>query len=195
MAATRPPERILIVRPSALGDVCRSVPVLASLRRAYPEARIDWLVRDTYAPAIAAHPALDKTIEFPRARFSRWWRSPRVALELVGWLRDLHRRRYDLVIDCQGLGRSGLFTWATRARRRVGFRGARELAWLGYTVRHPRPESDHTVDAMLSLIAATACAPDYGRTQGCMLLITSQGEVVDDVTVYPYPIVPPEPSE
>jgi ADP-heptose:LPS heptosyltransferase len=128
-------QRILIVRPSALGDVCRTVPVLAGLRRAYPDAIIDWVVRDAFADAIAAHPALD------HAAARSAWR----------WFGDLRRRGYDLVLDCQGLGRSGLITWATRARARVGFRAAREFAWLGYNVR-VAANGVHTVDAMLGLL-------------------------------------------
>jgi lipopolysaccharide heptosyltransferase I len=154
-------KRILIVRPSALGDVCRTVPVLATLRRAWPEAVIDWLVQDEFAAAIEAHPALDEAVRFPRQQFARWWRSPAVARRLAGWLADLGRRRYDLVIDCQGLSRSGLITWATRARRRVGPRGARELGWLGYTVRHPVPRAAHTVRQMMSLLVAEGLEPVY----------------------------------
>ena len=158
--ATRPqPQRILIVRPSALGDVCRTVPVLASLRLAYPQARIDWLVQDDFVPAISAHPALGRVIGFPRAAFGRWWRSPPQAVAVIRWAAALRRGRYDLVLDCQGLGRSGLFTWLTGARRRVGHRGAREFAWLGYNVRYPRPASPHTVDHMLSLLAGERVEP------------------------------------
>ena len=51
------PDSLLIIRPSALGDVCRSVPVLARLRARFPEARIDWLVRDVFADAVRGHPA------------------------------------------------------------------------------------------------------------------------------------------
>lgn len=145
-------RRILIIRPSALGDVLRSVPVLASLRRSFPAAEIDWLVQDTFATAIAAHPALDRVVPFPRQRFAAWPR-PRVAAELRRWFRSLRDARYDLVIDGQGLGRSGLFTWATRAPVRVGYRNARELGWLGYTVRHSVPDRAHAVDRMLALLA------------------------------------------
>ena len=127
--------KILIVRPSALGDVCRTVPVLASLRRAWPEAVVDWVVQEEFAPAIAAHPALSEAITFPRTRLARWWRSPARARELWQWFGELRRREYDIVLDCQGLGRSGLITWATAAPRRVGLRRAREFAWLGYNVR------------------------------------------------------------
>lgn len=155
------PQRILIIRPSALGDVCRTVPVLATLRRAFPDAAIDWLVQEEFAPAILAHPALTEVLPFPRSRFARWWRDPLVGWELLGWLGGLRQRRYDLVFDCQGLGRSGFFSWCTRAPRRVGHAAARELGWLGYTVRHPLPEARHTVARMMSLLAAEGLEPVY----------------------------------
>ena len=159
MAAKIPPRRVLLVRPSALGDVCRTVPVLVSVKAAYPEARIDWVVRDAFRATIEAHPDLNEAIAFPRARFARWWRSPGVAIELSRWLGAIRRRRYDLVIDCQGLGRSALITRFTGAPRRVGPRPAREFAWLGYNVRHPVGGSAHTVDAMLELVRGEGIEP------------------------------------
>ncbi len=155
------PQRILIVRPSALGDVCRTVPVLATLRRAWPGADIDWVVQSEFAPAIAAHPALRAPVLFPRHEFGRWWHSPAAARSLARWFSDLRRCRYDLVVDCQGLGRSGLITWMTRAPRRVGLRSARELAWLGYNVRHRPPPSIHAVDRMMSILVAEGLEPVY----------------------------------
>lgn len=154
------PRRILIIRPSALGDVCRTVPVLVSLRRAFPSATIDWLVQDTFAPAIASHPDLNEALTFPRAQFARLWRRPGQWLNALKWFNGLRERKYDLVIDCQGLSRSGLMAFATRAPQRVGLRSARELAWLAYNVRLPKSDSSgaeplpvHTVDQMLCLVA------------------------------------------
>ncbi len=155
------PSRILIIRPSALGDVCRTVPILATLRRAWPEAVIDWVVQSEFAAAIASHPALDEAVCFPRRDFGRWWRHPPAALALFRWLADLRRRRYDLVFDCQGLGRSGLFTWMTHAPRRVGHRSARELGWLGCNIRHPAPAVQHTVERMMTLLTAEGLVPVY----------------------------------
>jgi lipopolysaccharide heptosyltransferase I len=150
--AGSPPQRILIIRPSALGDVCRTVPVLVSLRAAYSDAAIDWVVQDGFVDAVSAHPALSEVIGFPRGRFARWWTRPDILLELLSWIRRLRKRRYDLVVDCQGLGRSGAMTFSTGASTRVGLRTARELGWVGYTDRH-RPEPGlHTVDEMLSLL-------------------------------------------
>ena len=158
------PKRILIVRPSALGDVCRTVGVLVSLRKAYPEARIDWVVQEEFSAAIRSHPALNGTIEFPRVRLGRWWRSPARAREVLHWLRELRQGGYDLVFDLQGLGRSGMMTWVTGAKRRVGRRWARELGWLGYNVRHPLPTDRHTVEQMMALLVAEGIAPVYDLT-------------------------------
>ncbi|HLP86062.1 MAG TPA: glycosyltransferase family 9 protein [Phycisphaerales bacterium] len=151
MPSMPPASRILIIRPSALGDVARSVPVLASLRAAYPTARIDWLVRDVFAPVIASHPALSNVIIFPRNDFSRWFKTLNVSA-LSAYLRTLAQPNYDLVFDCQGLARSGLLAWATRAPIRVGTRDARECAWLAYTHRVRTPKVIHTVDKALALL-------------------------------------------
>lgn len=147
-------NRIAIVRPSALGDVCRSVPALVSLRRAFPQAAIDWIVQDTFVDAVRAHPDLNEVVPFPRRRFSRLWRSLPVAREWLAWSRALASRGYDVVYDLQGLARSGLITWQTRAPRRVGFADAREAGHLGYTHRHRIPATMHTVDRMLALLQA-----------------------------------------
>lgn len=147
------PSRILIIRPSALGDVCRTVPVLASLRAAYPQAHIAWLVQRGFEPAIAHHPALNEVIPFDRNRMAikrLWTSSGRDCLhDLIGRLRHA---RFDLVLDCQGLGRSAFFTQATRAPVRVGHKQARECAWLAYSRRVDSPTTRHTVDRMLDLV-------------------------------------------
>jgi lipopolysaccharide heptosyltransferase I len=153
MQAVAEPQRILLIRPSALGDVCRTVPVLASLRQRWPEAQIDWLVNDAFAPVIESHPALTNIVPFERKRFSKW-HHPAVMRALLGWLREIRRTEYDLVIDCQGLFRSGLFAWASRAPIRVGYANAAEFGWLGYNRRQRVDRSMHTVDRMLALLGA-----------------------------------------
>ncbi len=152
------PARILLIRPSALGDVCRSVPLLASLRAAFGTARIDWLVQDSFVDAVAHHPALavagsggGGVVAFPRRRFSRW-ASPAVTGEVLRWMRGLRGAGYDTVIDAQGLARSGLCALATGARTRVGYADAREGAPLAYTIRAEAPRTLHTVDRMLQLL-------------------------------------------
>ncbi|MEQ8317210.1 MAG: glycosyltransferase family 9 protein [Phycisphaerales bacterium] len=156
------PERILIIRPSALGDVCRSVPVLAALRARWPHATIDWLVQDAFAPAIEAHPALSEVVAFPRRDLSPLARPDRL-IAALRWGNGLRRRKYDLVVDCQGLMRSGLMTLATAAPVRVGAADARELAHLAYTRRVESEGGVHAVDRMLGL--AQAAIDTYGASE------------------------------
>jgi len=147
----REPERILIIRPSALGDVCRTVPVLVSLKRRWPRARVDWVVQDSFTAAIDCHPDLGRIVPFPRAQFDPWWRSPTAFAALMRWMGSLRRERYDLVLDCQGLLRSGIFARATGAARRIGYANAEELGWIGLNERVDAPMTEHTVDRMLRL--------------------------------------------
>lgn len=155
------PGRILLIRPSALGDVARTVPVLVSLRRAYPGAKIDWLVQDTFVDVIRSHPDLSEALPFPRSDFSRWFR----ALQwhrVAHYLHSLLQRQYDLVIDAQGLARSALLAQASGACTRIGHADAREFATLAYTSRVPCDIETHTVDRMLSLAAAAGARPLSG---------------------------------
>jgi len=139
-----PPARVLLIRPSALGDVSRTVPCLVALRRALPGAHIDWLVNASFADAVAAHPMLDGVVRFDR-------KHPRSIPRL---LRHLRAQRYGLVVDLQGLARSGLFTRATGAARRIGFANAREGAWLAYNEKHAFARDLHTVERMRGLLDA-----------------------------------------
>jgi len=158
-AAVPLPSDVLIVRPSALGDICRSVPVLVSLRRALPSARIDWLVNDAFQDAVRHHPDLDAVVPFPRDALARALRTGRGAAQAWAWLQTLRGRRYDLVIDLQGLLRSGLVTWLTGSKRRVGFANAGEMAWVGYNERHRVDSAMHSVDRMLALVKHAGFEP------------------------------------
>jgi heptosyltransferase I len=154
------PTRILLIRPSALGDVCRSVPLLVSLRRAFPDAQIDWLVQDSFADAVSAHPDLNAVVPFARGSLGRSLRKGRPK-SLLAMVNQLRQSRYDLVIDAQGLFRSGFFAWASRAPRRVGDTASRELGWLFLNERF-RSDHLHTVDRMLDVLqqAGIPAVPD-----------------------------------
>jgi heptosyltransferase-1 len=139
--------RILLVKPSSLGDVIHALPVLHGLRQRYPKAHIAWLVSKPLAPLIRNHPELDEVIEFDRRLFRRLGRSWRVTREFLRWVRTLRAKRFDLAVDLQGLFRSGFLSWASGASTRFGFRSAREWAGVFYThrVETPDPEA-HAVD-------------------------------------------------
>ena len=189
-----PPSRILLIRPSALGDVCRTVPVLVSLAQAYPEAMIDWVVQEDFLTAIEGHPALHQAIVFPRKTFGRWWRNPRIARDLLRWFISVRRTRYDLVLDCQGLGRSGLISLITGARHRVCLRSAREFAWLGSNDRVPAPNLPPTVDQVVVLFGPLGLCQVYYLTLFVLLYYPpwwSECRRQSDFGDQPYVVVAP----
>ncbi|MCI0684246.1 MAG: glycosyltransferase family 9 protein [Gemmataceae bacterium] len=139
------PRRIVIIKPSALGDIVHSLPVLSALRRRFPQAHIAWAVNRVYRPLLENHPHLDALVPFDRGRA----RNGIVAgiLGFTRYLRRLQHERFDLAVDLQGLLRTGVMSLATRARARIGLASAREgAAWL-YTHRiDDRREQQHAVD-------------------------------------------------
>jgi len=146
------PDRVLIVKPSALGDVVTAMPVLRGLRRAFGrDLHVSWLINTNCADLIAHDSDLDECILFERKRLGRAWRSAGAARELMKLLKALKRGRYDWVIDLQGLLRSSLLARATRAPVRAGFADAREGGARFYTHRCPAPADMHTVDRNIAL--------------------------------------------
>ena len=108
-----PPESILIVKPSSLGDVVHTLPSVHLLKRAFPDAQISWLVNPEWAPLLHGNPDLEHVIEFPRNQF----RGASGMLRLKQWLSETPIPRPDLALDFQGLARSALlgkFSGATR---------------------------------------------------------------------------------
>jgi heptosyltransferase I len=169
-------SRILLIKPSALGDVVHTIPVLPKLRVRFPTAQIDWLLTPENAGLVSHHPDLSGVVLFDRrklAQFGRNWSATREPFRL---LRRLWGARYDLVIDLHGQMRSVLLTLATGAPVRLGFdrpvgqtqpasehhalrnspqrgwTGAREGSWVAYSHRIPIPTLDvHAIDRYLWL--------------------------------------------
>lgn len=129
-------RRICVIKPSALGDVAQCLPLLPALRARFPQSAIAWVVNRELADLLAGHPDLDELIPFDRhGSWANWLRL----------LRDLRRRRIDLVLDLQGLFRTGLMAAATGAAVRVGLQTAREGSHLA--VHCTLPGTGRTVPA------------------------------------------------
>lgn len=107
--APRPPHRVLLVQLRRLGDVVLSTALLEDLRRAFPDAQLDYLVGQEAAPLVAGHPLVHERIVFDPSRTVAMWR-------------EIRARHYDWVVDLQGSLRTAMLTRASRAPVRLGWR-------------------------------------------------------------------------
>src|SRR5438128_284240 len=88
-------ERILLIKPSAVGDVIHTLPVLAKLRKRYPAARIDWVLTPAIAELVGHHPNLSNVVLFDRPALTRGWRSGSVG-NVIRLLLNLSRTRLSI---------------------------------------------------------------------------------------------------
>ena len=168
----RLPRRVLIVKPSALGDVVTAVPVLRGLRRTFPEAHIAWLLSTGCADLLKADEDLDEVILFDRQGLGRIHRPAGAARGLTRLLRALWKGNFDWVLDLQGLLRSGLLSILTQAPLRAGFADAREAAGVFYT-HHIQVRPRHTIDRNIAL--ARRLGID-ARAEDLTLRVAPEGE-------------------
>lgn len=152
-------RRILLVKPSALGDVVHTLPVAATLHRRYPNIPLDWLVEEEAADIVRGHLAVAGVIVSARKRWLRQLQHPTQIPTTLGEMRrfiaELRWRHYDAVLDLQGLFKSALYVMVTGAPVRVGFAEGRECApWiLTHRVVAP-PQPVHAVERYLALASA-----------------------------------------
>src|SRR5436309_1035905 len=128
-------QRMLIVRLGAMGDIVHTLPALASLRRAFPQAHIAWVTDPKWRPLLDGNPCVDHVI--PR-----------------GAWRELRADRYDLVVDFQGLTKSAVVAKLARSPRLVGFEKPRETPAAWFYTQRAKTSSIHMVEQNLDLAAA-----------------------------------------
>jgi len=149
---------ILIVKLSAIGDVIHTLPSLEALRTRYPESHITWLVEENAWKIIKDHPCLDDIIVSRRKRWIKEIFRPSTCLqtagEVISFIKEIRGKEYDLVIDFQGLLKSGILTLLSGGKRRLGYDKTRELSYLFQNERVPPCDPDlHAVERYLNLVA------------------------------------------
>jgi heptosyltransferase-1 len=160
---------ILFIKTSSLGDVIHHMPAVTEARRARPGARFGWMVEEAFAPLAALHPAVDEVIPVAWRR----WRKSLYALatlsEISAKLGSIRERRYNDIIDSQGLLRSATMARiAHGCRHGYDLKSVREpLAAAFYDVRHSVSRDLHAVQRNRILTGAALGyrpegAPDFG---------------------------------
>ena len=160
---------ILFIKTSSLGDVIHHMPALTEARKRRPDAMFAWLVEEAFAPLVCLHPATGAVIPVAWRRWRKSLYAPATLAEIAGSLRAIRARRYDDIVDSQGLLRSAIIARVAQGRcHGYNFLSIREpLAVPFYDVRHSVSRKLHAVErnrilSGLALGYAPEGAPDFG---------------------------------
>ncbi|MBN2271641.1 MAG: lipopolysaccharide heptosyltransferase I [Sedimentisphaerales bacterium] len=148
-------KNILIIKPSALGDIVQALPALSALRKSFPNAEISWLIRPQFAPLLENHPHLTHIIHFDRKFLGKAWFHPGAFAALLSLFRRLRHSEFDAVFDFQGLFRTAFLALVSGCKKRFGLADAQELSRIFYTHKVKKPiDSQHVVDYYIDLVRA-----------------------------------------
>lgn len=151
-------KKLLLIKPSSLGDVCHAAASAWALKERWPTLHLTWLVNTTFEPLIKPLACVDDTLPFERSRFKGLLGPLTRQGELRSFTRQLRDGDFEAVLDLQGLFRSGLFAWLTRAPLRVGGTTAREGSRWFHNLRVPEPKQPvHARDRYDAITAALGC--------------------------------------
>ncbi len=150
-------KKILIIKPSALGDIVHTLPFLAAVKRTYPDCEVHWLVARGLHTFLEDHPLIHKLWIFEKKRWGRAGNIVQTVPELVTLWRGLHREKFDVSIDLSGLLRSGLLTLAGGAKRKCGFSDSDEGSPFFYNDTIVGGDDIHAVDRYLKLATHIGC--------------------------------------
>jgi heptosyltransferase I len=145
-------RQLLVIQPSALGDIVHGLQTVAAIKAQQPDWRVSWIVRDIFAPLVRGSSVVDQIYVFRRQGGVRgFWQL----------MREVREREFDLALDLQGLLRSALMLQRTRARRKVGLADAREGAPLFYPVKLAASARGtmHPLERLLQLCTVVGAEP------------------------------------
>jgi lipopolysaccharide heptosyltransferase I len=150
--------KILILKPSSLGDVIQALPVLRLIKRHLPQSEIFWWIESSLAPLLEKDADLAGLVLFNRRR----WAEPRNWARLFRTVRWARAQRFDWVIDLQCLARSAVFGWLANGQLTVGLDEPREGARGFYDIIVSRPSSHtHAVEWYLRVLEVLKVPADW----------------------------------
>lgn len=162
--------KLLIVKTSSLGDVIHNLPIIHDIRTQHPNAEIDWVVEESFADIPKLHPGVNRVIPVAIRRWRKAIFNQNTWAEIKAAKYSISQQPYDVILDTQGLIKSGLITAMSRGHKH-GFdkNSAREpLASYFYNTSHPVTRNQHAVARIRTLAALTfdysipTDLPNYG---------------------------------
>lgn len=150
-------KNILIIKLSAIGDVVHALPVAHALKQAYPDARITWIVEKPAYDLLTNNPNIDEVIIFDKPKFKSF---SGFISHAPGFIRHLRAGKFDLVLDLQGLFKSGMISLLSGAKTRLVYENTREGSQLLSNRVVGAYSQGHVVDRYLDVVRFLGCQVD-----------------------------------
>jgi len=138
-------EKILIIKPSSLGDIVHSLPFLNTLKENFPFTKIHWIVAKGFEELLTEHPLVEKLLVINKDKWKSIKNITSTISEVFNLREELKKEQYDIAVDLQGLLRSGIITMLSKAPIRIGFKEAREFSTIFYNKKISSPIEKHAV--------------------------------------------------
>ncbi|WMW79261.1 lipopolysaccharide heptosyltransferase I [Undibacterium cyanobacteriorum] len=106
--------KILLIRVSSLGDVLHNMPVIDDIKAHYPDAEIDWVVEEAYVNLVKLQPKVRKVIPYAQRRWRKSLGKQETRAEIKHFYRSLREEAYDLILETQGLLKTGIIMGMAR---------------------------------------------------------------------------------
>src|SRR3954466_1923410 len=141
-------QKILIIKPSSLGDIVHTLPAVSAIRTAHPNAEITWVINPEWAPLLRGNRDVNHVHIFPRNEFRGAFS---ISPNLLRWMRQTRQLQPDVALDFQGLLRSAFIARVSRAREIFGMSDAREGSRFAYNHVARVDRRAHAVERYLKL--------------------------------------------
>lgn len=183
--------KILVIKPSSLGDVIHALPFLNAVKEHFPDSEIDWVISKNLQGILEGHPMIHELLILNKDEWKSIRNISRTAAEILDLNRRLKSKHYDIVVDLQGLLRSGLIAFSASTTLKVGFNDAREGSSFFYDKKVSVNGTLHAVDKCLEASRAIGVAvkkvtfPIHAGRDARKKVGELLGEINDYVVVIP----------
>jgi len=150
--------RVLMIKLSSFGDIIHTLPALNALKKSYPEAEIDWITEEIGYSFLYGHPYLRKILLFPRHTLTKKLKKSQLleVIKEIIILRKKLKNNYDLIIDFQGLLKSGFIAFLAEGKEKIGFANSREKGFFFFFTK--KIKTNYQEHAILRYLKLLNCA-------------------------------------
>ncbi|MFW2331747.1 MAG: glycosyltransferase family 9 protein [Nitrospinota bacterium] len=144
--------KLLLIKPSSMGDIIQAFPFVTTIANERPDIKIDWIANEYYVELVRLNKNVRNLLTFRRSSFLELL-SIEELKKLIEFAQSIKADKYDIVVDLQGLARSGLMTLIARSNFKIGYSNARECSSYSYDLKVNPIANSLDVDRYLSILS------------------------------------------